>query len=56
MTTGHSPYRRGIFRTGERAFAQLKSWRIMRRARGSTRRVSRTGQAIHALLTCDYSG
>ncbi|WSU55623.1 transposase family protein [Streptomyces sp. NBC_01092] len=41
---------------GERAFAQLKSWRILRRARCSTNRLSRTVQAIHTLLTCDYSG
>ncbi|MFF9756750.1 IS5 family transposase [Streptomyces sp. NPDC014344] len=41
---------------GERAFARLKSWHIMRRARCSTRRISRTVQAIHVLLTCDYSG
>ncbi|MEV7862597.1 transposase family protein [Streptomyces hirsutus] len=41
---------------GERAFARLKSWRIMRRARSSTRRISRTVQTIHVLLTCDYSG
>ncbi|MCX5263998.1 IS5 family transposase [Streptomyces sp. NBC_00199] len=41
---------------GERSFALLKSWRIMRRARSSTRRISRTVQAIHVLLTCDYSG
>jgi hypothetical protein len=41
---------------GERAFARLKSWRIMRRARCSTRHISRTVQAIHVLLTCDYSG
>ncbi|MER6187670.1 transposase family protein [Streptomyces sp. NPDC001652] len=41
---------------GERAFARLKSWRIMRRARCSTRRISRTVQAIHVLLTCGYSG
>jgi hypothetical protein len=40
---------------GERAFARLKSWRIMRRTRSSTRRISRTVQAIHVLLTCDYS-
>ncbi|MER5891382.1 IS5/IS1182 family transposase, partial [Streptomyces sp. NPDC001941] len=40
----------------ERAFAQLKSWRILRRARCSTRRISRTVQAIHTLLTCNYSG
>jgi hypothetical protein len=41
---------------GERTFARLKSWHIMRRARCSTRRISRTVQAIHVLLTCDYSG
>ncbi|MEU0213382.1 IS5/IS1182 family transposase, partial [Streptomyces canus] len=41
---------------GERAFAQLKTWRIMRRARCSTRRISRTVQAIHTLLTCSHSG
>ncbi|MGK3945252.1 IS5/IS1182 family transposase, partial [Streptomyces caeruleatus] len=39
-----------------RAFARLKSWRIMRRARSSTRRISRTIQAIHTLMTGDYSG
>ncbi|MER5416328.1 transposase family protein [Streptomyces virginiae] len=41
---------------GERAFAQLKSWRILRRARSSTNRISRTIQAVHTLLTCAYSG
>ncbi|MFC8177180.1 transposase family protein [Streptomyces sp. NPDC057325] len=41
---------------GERAFAQLKSWRILRRARCSTRRIGTIIQAIHALLTCNYSG
>jgi hypothetical protein len=41
---------------GERAFAQLKSGRLMRRARSSTRRISRIIQAIRVLLTCDYSG
>jgi hypothetical protein len=41
---------------GERAFAQLKSWGILRRARCSTSRISRTVQAIHVLLTCDYPG
>ncbi|MEU4173450.1 transposase family protein, partial [Streptomyces sp. NPDC026665] len=40
----------------ERAFARLKTWRITRRARCSTRRISRTVQAIHVLLTCTYSG
>ncbi|MFJ3538984.1 IS5 family transposase [Streptomyces sp. NPDC090109] len=41
---------------GERAFAQLKSWRILRRARCSTRRISTVVQAVHTLLTCNYSG
>ncbi|GGP75794.1 hypothetical protein GCM10010214_58840 [Streptomyces abikoensis] len=41
---------------GERAFALLKSWRILRRARCSTNRISRVIQAIHTLLTCSYSG
>ncbi|WP_406066300.1 transposase family protein [Streptomyces sp. NBC_01077] len=41
---------------GERAFAQLKSWRILRRARCSTRRISTIVQAVHTLLTCGYSG
>ncbi|MGW9436135.1 IS5 family transposase [Streptomyces sp. NPDC055607] len=41
---------------GERAFAQLKSWRILRRARCSTRRIGTIVQAIHTLLTCNYSG
>jgi hypothetical protein len=41
---------------GERAFTQLKSSRILRKARCSTRRISRTVQAIHTLLTCDYPG
>ncbi|GHG50377.1 transposase family protein [Streptomyces griseocarneus] len=41
---------------GERAFARLKSWRILRRARCSTNRISRIVQAVHALLTCGYSG
>ncbi|GHJ96801.1 hypothetical protein SNE510_63200 [Streptomyces sp. NE5-10] len=40
---------------GERAFAQLKSWRLLRRARCSTRRVGTTIQAVHTLLTCSYS-
>ncbi len=35
---------------GERAFARLKTWRILRRARCSTNRIS------HTLLTCGYSG
>lgn len=41
---------------GERAFALLKSWRPLRRARCSTRRVSTIIQAIHTLLTCNYPG
>ncbi|AVH99337.1 IS5/IS1182 family transposase (plasmid) [Streptomyces sp. WAC00288] len=41
---------------GERAFAQLKSWRILRRARCSTRRIGTIIQAVHTLLTCNYSG
>lgn len=40
---------------GQRAFAQLKAWRILRRTR-STNRISRTVQAIHTLLTCGYPG
>lgn len=39
----------------ERAFALLKSWRILRRARCSTRRVGTAVQAVHTLLTCSYS-
>ncbi|WP_172388242.1 transposase family protein [Streptomyces sp. MNP-20] len=41
---------------GERAFAQLKAWRLLRRARCSTRRIGTIVQAIHTLVTCDYSG
>ncbi|MFB6833650.1 transposase family protein [Streptomyces hydrogenans] len=41
---------------GERAFTQLKSWRLLRRARCSTRRISIIAQAVHTLLTCSYSG
>ncbi|MEU0212132.1 transposase family protein, partial [Streptomyces canus] len=41
---------------GERAFAQLKSWRPLRRARCPTRRTSTAVQALHTLLTCDNSG
>ncbi|MFD5428540.1 IS5/IS1182 family transposase, partial [Streptomyces sp. NPDC127084] len=41
---------------GERAFAQLKSWRLLRRARCSTRRISTIVQAIHTLLTRNHSG
>ncbi|MFD9903019.1 transposase family protein [Streptomyces sp. NPDC059063] len=41
---------------GERAFAQLKAWRLLRRARCSTRRIGTIVQAVHTLLTCNYSG
>jgi hypothetical protein len=41
---------------GERGFAQLKSWRLLRRARCSTRRIGTIVQALHTLLTCTYSG
>ncbi|WP_093879116.1 transposase family protein [Streptomyces sp. TLI_105] len=41
---------------GERAFAQLKSWRLLRRPRCSTRRISTIVQAVHTLLTCNYPG
>ncbi|RLU79743.1 IS5/IS1182 family transposase [Streptomyces griseocarneus] len=41
---------------GERAFAQLKQWRILRRARCSTNRIGTIVAAVHALLTCGYSG
>ncbi|WP_371656732.1 MULTISPECIES: transposase family protein [unclassified Streptomyces] len=41
---------------GERAFARLKSWRILRRARCSTNRIGRIVAAVHTLLTCSYSG
>ncbi|GAA3596828.1 hypothetical protein GCM10022295_92000 [Streptomyces osmaniensis] len=40
---------------GERAIAQLNTWRLPQRARHSTRRTNRTIQAIHTLLTCSYS-
>jgi hypothetical protein len=36
---------------GERAFAQLKSWRLLRRARCFTRRIGTIVQAVHTLLT-----
>jgi hypothetical protein len=41
---------------GERAFAQLKSWRLLRRARCSTRRIGTIVPAVHTLMTCSYSG
>jgi hypothetical protein len=40
---------------GERAFAQLKSWRLLRRARCSTRRITTIVQAVHTLFTCGRS-
>ncbi|PWI05259.1 IS5/IS1182 family transposase [Streptomyces sp. NWU339] len=41
---------------GERAFARLKSWRLLQRARCSTNRIGRTVAAVHTLLTCQYLG
>ncbi|MFE5908151.1 IS5 family transposase [Streptomyces wedmorensis] len=41
---------------GERAFAQSKSWRLLRRARCSTRRIGTIVQAVHTLLICSYAG
>ncbi|MFF9340022.1 transposase family protein [Streptomyces sp. NPDC014773] len=41
---------------GERAFAQLNSWQILRRARSFTRRIGTIVQAVHTLLTCSNSG
>ncbi|GAA2412270.1 hypothetical protein GCM10010420_46890 [Streptomyces glaucosporus] len=41
---------------GERASTQLKTWRLLRRARCSTRRIGTAVQAVHTLLTCNYSG
>ncbi|MFJ8314277.1 IS5/IS1182 family transposase, partial [Streptomyces sp. NPDC094147] len=41
---------------GERAFARLKSWRVLRRTRCSTNRVGQIVAAVHTLLTCSYSG
>ncbi|MFB7868140.1 transposase family protein [Streptomyces sp. NPDC056069] len=40
---------------GERTFAQLKSRRLLRRARYSTRRTGTIIQAVHTVLTCSYS-
>ena len=37
---------------GERAFAQLKSWRLLRRARCSTNRISHIIGAVPTLLIC----
>ncbi|MFD0078532.1 transposase family protein [Streptomyces sp. NPDC127166] len=41
---------------GERAFAQLKTWRLLRRARCSTNRIGRIVAAVHTLLTCECRG
>ncbi len=41
---------------GERAFARLKSRRILHRARCSTNRIGTIVAAIHTLLTSSYSG
>ncbi|MEW2426353.1 transposase family protein [Streptomyces nigra] len=41
---------------GERASAQLKSWRILQRARCSTHRIGTIIKTVHTLLTCNYSG
>ncbi|GAA2595946.1 hypothetical protein GCM10009863_06510 [Streptomyces axinellae] len=40
----------------ERAFAPLKSWRLLRGACCSPRRIGRAVTAVHTLLTCSYSG
>lgn len=41
---------------GERAFARLKQWRIFRKARCSTNRISRTIAAVHAIEIAWHSG
>ncbi|MFH9016701.1 transposase family protein [Streptomyces sp. NPDC017943] len=41
---------------GERAFAQLKTWRLLRRARCSTHRIDTAIQAVLTLSTSAYSG
>ncbi|GAA0934354.1 transposase family protein [Streptomyces thermoalcalitolerans] len=41
---------------GERAFARLKQWRILRKARCSTNRIGRTVAAIHAIEIAWRSG
>ncbi|WP_411143266.1 transposase family protein [Streptomyces sp. x-80] len=40
----------------ERVFARLKIWRVLRRSRCSTSRVSGVVQAVRTLLTCSCSG
>lgn len=49
----HARLRAPLRAPGERVFAQLKSWRPLRRARCSTRRISTIVQAVHTLLTCN---
>ncbi|OKJ88333.1 transposase [Streptomyces sp. TSRI0107] len=39
-----------------RDHARLRAWRLLRRARCSTRRISTIVQAVHTLLTCNYPG
>ncbi|WP_307795659.1 transposase family protein, partial [Actinacidiphila acididurans] len=41
---------------GERAFAQLKTWKLFRAARCSPRRISKLIAATPTLLTCENSG
>ncbi|MFI2458250.1 transposase family protein, partial [Streptomyces sp. NPDC019539] len=41
---------------GERAFADLKQWRILRKARRSPNRISRTAATVHAIETAWRSG
>jgi hypothetical protein len=41
---------------GERAFARLKSLRLLRQARCSTNHIGRVVAAVHTLLTCEYAG
>lgn len=54
----HQRYNRNHARLrapGERAFAQLKTWRLLRRGRCSTNRIGRIA-AVHTLLICGYRG
>jgi hypothetical protein len=41
---------------GERTFALLEQWRLLRPARCSPRRIGRIVKAVHTLLICSYSG
>ncbi len=58
--TGHYPTNRTTRELatapGERAFAQLKTWHILRKARCSTNRIGIIVAAIHTLLTCENEG